>query len=288
LINIKSPQRNHSLGVSCNYKKPFLLRITKAILLTLFLMIIWYIPQLALVGLYKYTNLIGEGFKQHVYAVVILGSVISYLIIFYYYWTPDLKTIFKLKKIDFGLIPYLVLIVAGLGFVNQPLYDFEEIIDYYRHSKIKPYTGSFLGFDSFFIYFRISSLLLAPIFEELFFRKFLFEKLMEKNKVFVAIIISSLCFSAIHFETPGSLISTFIFGVIACLIYLRTKNIWYTITIHFLNNLLSTLYLIYGESFFGWLYGLNYSLMYWALFAFGILMTVLGMKKITTANNTYK
>ncbi len=247
-------------------------------------MVIWYIPQLTLVGLYKYTSLIGEGFKEHIYAVVILGSIISYLIIFYFYWTPDLKNVFRLKKMDFRLFPYLILIVLGLGFVNQPFYDFEKIVDYYQNSNIKPYTGRFHGIDSFFIYFRISSLLFAPVFEELFFRKFLFEKLLERNKVLVSIIISSLCFSTIHFETPSSLISTFIFGVIACLIYLRTKNIWYTIAMHFLNNLFSTLYLIYEESFFGWVYGLNYGFIYWALFAFGILMMVLGMKKITTAN----
>jgi membrane protease YdiL (CAAX protease family) len=248
-------------------------------------MILWYIPQLALVGLYKYTNLIGEGFKEHVYAVVILGSVISYLIMFHFFWTSDLKTIFKLKKMDLALFPYLIFIVIGLGFVNQPFYDFEKIVEFYRNSSFEPYTGRFAGVDSFFIYFGISSLLFAPVFEELFFRKFLFGKLLEKNKVLVSVIISSLCFSAIHFETPSSLISTFIFGVIACLIYLRTKNIWYTIAMHFLNNLFSTLYSIYGESFFGWVYGLNFGFIYWALFVFGILATVLGMKKITTANN---
>jgi hypothetical protein len=44
------------------------------------------------------------------------------------------------------------------------------------------------------------------------------------------------------------------------------------------------LYSIYGEPFFNWVYGLNFDFMYWALAIFGILITVLGMKKITTAN----
>ncbi|MFS4418850.1 lysostaphin resistance A-like protein [Maribacter sp. 2307ULW6-5] len=216
---------------------------------------------------------------------MILGSLISYLVIFYFFWTQNLKTVFSFKKTDLSIFPYLILIVLGLGFVNQPFYDFEKILDYYRTSEIEPYRQRFLGIDSFFIYFRFSSLLIAPLFEELFFRKFLFEKLLERNKVIVSIIISSLCFSAIHFETPSSLISTFIFGVIACIIYLRTRNIWYTIAMHFLNNLFSTLYVIYGESFFQWVYGLNFGFIYWVLFACGIIATTLGMKKITTANN---
>ncbi len=249
-------------------------------------MILWYIPQLILVGLYKYTELIGEGFKDHIYLIVILGSLISYLIIFYFFWTQNLKTLFDYKKMDLKLFPYLVLIVIGLGFVNQPFYDFEKILDFFRTSNIPPYRQRFVGIDSSFIYFRVSSLLIAPIFEELFFRKFLFKKLLERNKISIAIIISSLCFSAIHFETPSSLISTFIFGVIACIVYFRTKNIWYTIGMHFLNNLFAMLYVIYGESFFQWVNGLNFGFIYWVLFVSGILVTTLGMKKITTANNS--
>ena len=265
-----------------------ILKIPKAIFLTIILMVMWYIPQLGLVGLFKYTDLIERGFNEHGYAVVVLGSLISYLTVFYFYWKPkpNLKSIFNIQQFDFTLIPYLILIVIGLGFVEQPLLDFEKIIDYYKTSEIKFHSHRFAGISAFFIYFQISSLLIAPLFEELFFRKFLFSKLLENNKLWTSIIVSSLCFSVIHFETPDNLIPTFIFGVIACLIYFKTKNIWYTIIAHFLNNLFSMLYLIYGESFFDWVDGLNYDFMYWALFVFGILATTLGMKKITTANNT--
>ena len=263
------------------------MKITKAILLTILLQIIYYIPQLGLFGIVRYTNTMGEEFHEYVIIIVILSSLISYLIVFYFYWKPrpKLKSELNIKQLNFSLIPYLMLIVIGLGFAEQPLFDFEKIMNYYQNSEVEPHTYKFLGFTTFFLYFRASSLLIAPIFEEMFFRKLLFSKLLEKNKLWTAILISSLCFSAIHFETPNNLIPTFIFGVIACVIYLKTKNIIYPIIIHFLNNLCSALYSIYGEPFFDWIYGLNYNFMYWALFAFGILITTLGIKRISTADN---
>lgn len=172
--------------------------------------------------------------------------------------------------------------------MSQPISDFERIIDYYQHSEIKPNYHKFTGIGPFFIYFNVSGILIAPIVEGLFFREFLFSKLLEKNKTWIAIFGSSLCFSAIHFETPNNLIPTFIYGVIACLIYLKTKNIIYLVIIHFLNNFISMLYSVYGEPFFDWVYGLNYDFMYWALFVFGILTTILGVRKITTANKSYE
>lgn len=263
------------------------MKISKAILLTILLTVIYYIPQLVLVGLAEYTDIEKKGFSEHIYLIVVLSSLISYLLIFYYFWKPrpNLKSELKIKDLDFKLIPYLLLIVIGLGFAEQPLFDFGRIIKYYKTSEMETQSYKFYGITSLFIYIRAQSLLIAPIFEELFFRKFLFNELLKKNKAWIAIVISSLCFSAVHFETPNNLIPTFIYGVIACIIYLKTKNIVYLIIIHFLNNLCSMLYSIYGEPFFNWIYGLNFDFLYWALAIFGILITVLGMKKITTANN---
>ncbi len=262
------------------------MKITKAILLTILLLVIIYIPQGILVLLYKNTELIGEGFKEHIYGVFALSYLIAYLIVLYFFWKPKpiLKSVFNIKKLDLKLLPYLLLFVIGYGFVEQVFVDFEKILNYYETSEIRPYSNHFAGITGSFIYFNISSLIIAPIFEELFFRKFLFVKLLEKNKLWISIIVSSLCFAAIHFETPSNLIPTFVFGIIACLIYFKTQNIIYTIVIHFLNNFISTLYSIYGESFFKWVYGLEFGFMYWALFVFGILTTILAVKKITTAN----
>lgn len=262
------------------------MKIVKALLLTLLLIVIQNIFQLGLVLFDKYTNLIEKGDKEHIFGIVFILIWTSYLIVAYFFWKPkpDLKSEININQLDFNLIPYLLIVVIGLGFAFQPIFDFNKIIDFYQNSETEPQTYKFAGFSPLFIYIRTSSILIAPIIEELFFRKFLFLKLLEKNKTWIAIIVSSLCFSAIHFPTPNNLIQTFIAGVIACIIYLKTKNIVYLIIIHFLYNLCSTLYAIFGEPFYDWIYGLNYDFMYWALFIFGILITALGIKKITTAN----
>lgn len=243
---------------------------------------IYYIPQLGLLGLHEYTNLIKQSFKTHIYAVVILCSLISYLVVFYFYWKPrpNLDIGFETKNLNLKIILYFLLIVIGFGFAEQPLIDFKMIIDYYQYSEVKHYSFKFSGFSTTYIYIIIQTLLVSPVFEELFFRKFLFVQLLKKNKTQKAIMISSLCFSIIHFETPSNLVPTFIFGIITCLIYLKTKKIIYLIILHFLFNLCYILYSIYGESFFDWLYGLNYNFMYWALFLFGVFTTILGIKKI--------
>ncbi|PCJ96490.1 MAG: hypothetical protein COA50_06835 [Flavobacteriaceae bacterium] len=261
------------------------MKIYKAFLLTLLLLIFNYIPQFGFIELYIYTDLIGKNYSEHFYLGVVLTSVISYLIVFYYYWKPrpNLKAVFNYKQLDFSLLPYLLLIVFGLGLAEQPLFDFDKIVAYYRTAEIKLHSNEFVGFTTSMIYYRIYSLLVAPLFEELFFRKFLFHQLLKNNKVWAAILISSVCFSAIHFETPKNLIPTFIYGIIACLIYLKTKNIVYLIALHFLYNLCTLLCFIYGEPFFDWVYSQHYGFMYWALFIFGILITILGVKKMTSA-----
>lgn len=264
------------------------MKITKAILLTVLLTAIFYIPPLGLVGLYKFTDLIGEGIKFHYYSTIVLSSLISYIIVFYFYWKPrpNLKVDFDIKRFDILLVPYLLLIAIGLGFAEQPLFDFNKIVDFYSTSEATIYSYRFEGVTTTFFYQLISTLLLAPVLEELFFRRFLFTKLLEKNNIWTSIIVSSSCFAIIHFLTPINIIPTFIFGIIACIIYLKTRNIIYLILVHFLNNLFSTLYSIHGQLFFEWIYALNYDLVYWSLSLFGIFLTVLGVKKITSANRS--
>jgi len=236
--------------------------------------------------LYKQTELFGDGIKEHFYGVVTSGYLVAYLVVLYFFWKPkpNLKSAFNISRWDLKLMPYLLLIVIGLGFAEQPFQDFNKIVDYYQTSEIMPYSNEFAGFSWLLVYMNISSLLIAPVFEELFFRRFLFVKLLEKNQLWTSILVSSLCFAAIHFETPKNLVGPFVFGIIACLVYFKTKNIFYTILMHFFNNFMSTLYSFYGEPFFKWIYALEFGFMYWALFVVGVLITILSVKKITTAN----
>ena len=85
----------------------------------------------------------------------------------------------------------------------------------------------------------ISSIILAPIIEELFFRGVLFNRLKIRTGVIAAMIISSAIFAIAH--EFGGITSAFLFGLCMCIIYLKTDNILMTMSIHFLNNLVAVL-----------------------------------------------
>lgn len=72
----------------------------------------------------------------------------------------------------------------------------------------------------------------APIVEEIVFRHILLNRLASLFNASTAVIVSSIIFAALH----SLYLDKFIFGVVLCLVYMTTKNIWIPIFIHFLNN----------------------------------------------------
>ncbi|WP_304093559.1 CPBP family intramembrane glutamic endopeptidase [Methanobrevibacter ruminantium] len=90
-----------------------------------------------------------------------------------------------------------------------------------------------------FIFDVISSVILAPIIEELFFRGVLFNRLKIRTGIIAAMIISSALFAIGH--EFGGITSAFLFGICMCIIYMKTDNILMTMSIHFLNNLVAVL-----------------------------------------------
>ena len=76
---------------------------------------------------------------------------------------------------------------------------------------------------------------IPAICEELLFRGVIFQGLLDKYKPVFAMLIGGALFMLMH----GSLQQTlyqFILGVLLCLVYYLTKNIFYPMLVHFLNN----------------------------------------------------
>ena len=90
-----------------------------------------------------------------------------------------------------------------------------------------------------FIMEVITSIIAAPILEELLFRGVFFNRLKIRTGIIAAMIISSALFAIGH--EFGGMTSAFLFGICMCIIYLKTDNILMTISIHFLNNLLAVI-----------------------------------------------
>jgi membrane protease YdiL (CAAX protease family) len=83
----------------------------------------------------------------------------------------------------------------------------------------------------------VSSIMIAPVLEELVFRGVLFNRLKIRIGIIPAMLLSSGIFAIGH--EFGGIISAFVFGICMCIIYLKTDNILMTMSIHFLNNLVA-------------------------------------------------
>lgn len=77
--------------------------------------------------------------------------------------------------------------------------------------------------------------------EELMFRGFMIPRIRERSNTAVAVIVSSLLFSAFHSLnigfTPLAAVNLFLIALLFALIYLKTGNIWMTSAIHTMWNL---------------------------------------------------
>jgi membrane protease YdiL (CAAX protease family) len=89
--------------------------------------------------------------------------------------------------------------------------------------------------------------LLPAIAEELFFRGALQKALLRlTNKPWIAILISSAVFALLH-GTFFKLLPIFTLGLLLGTVYYLTRNLWYTIAIHFLNNAFAVLSVYYAD-----------------------------------------
>jgi membrane protease YdiL (CAAX protease family) len=89
--------------------------------------------------------------------------------------------------------------------------------------------------------------LLPAIGEELFFRGALQKVLLRlSNKAWLSILVSSGIFALLH-GTFFKIIPIFALGILLGTVYYFTRNLWYTITIHFLNNALAVLAVYYSS-----------------------------------------
>jgi membrane protease YdiL (CAAX protease family) len=214
-------------------------------------------------------------------------QITGYLIVFLLFWKPFSSWISNndLKIDDFKIITLIIIIGIGFEFLKSPFHDFENIINYLKNTDLKYYSNYFDGFDRTLVYRATGAIIIAPVFEELFFRKYLISKLITRNSRTLTLLISSICFALIHFETPNNIIPAFLFGIGSGIIYLNTKKIGYSILFHFFSNSLWLIDLVLGDKFYNFLFSLEFNFIYWMISIIGLIISIIGIKKITTDNN---
>ncbi|MHA6280332.1 lysostaphin resistance A-like protein [Salinimicrobium sp. CAU 1759] len=206
---------------------------------------------------------------------LLTARITAYLTIFYFFWKKeDAKINWSFKNLKLPVLFSLLIILVGTEFFIRP---FLDLLRMFENTSV---DFMYSGYSTYGIYSVITALLVAPVLEELFFRKFLFQKLLLKNGFLTGIIISSFLFSLIHWETPLNLIPAFSFGLISAFIYYRTRNVIYCIILHFLYNGVSQLINYKAELYSDWLNWLNFGILYWSLFIFGIIITLFALQRI--------
>lgn len=88
----------------------------------------------------------------------------------------------------------------------------------------------------------IKVVMIAPILEEIIYRKVIFMRLSKKTNINTGLILSSIIFGLSH--AKDSMIFAVLFGAVLCILYLKYENILMPIFLHFINNLMSTLLLL--------------------------------------------
>ncbi|SFL28112.1 hypothetical protein SAMN02910297_00452 [Methanobrevibacter olleyae] len=153
--------------------------------------------------------------------------------------SDDFSKLFK--KDNSEEILYIFLINILFAFIVLAFFSSLDLI----YTSLYPGTVPMLDFspeyvDPFTFFLEvISSIIFAPILEELLFRGVLFNRLKIRIGVIAAMIISSAIFAIGH--EFGGISSAFLFGMCMCIVYLKTDNILMTISIHFINNLVAVI-----------------------------------------------
>lgn len=92
-------------------------------------------------------------------------------------------------------------------------------------------TADIVNITRTFLPFMIVPAIIAPILEEIIFRKIIFGSLYRRFNFLIAVLASSLIFAALHWDFEHLLVYTFVGGVFAFL-YAKTKRIIVPIIAH--------------------------------------------------------
>lgn len=253
----------------------------KAFLYTLLFILIWGMTQLALLVPIKLIFGIPDDFTHLFGSTKIISMAATFAIIYKFIWKPKWTgtTTNIFSAYNPILLIYLVISAVGLFLWNRPFWDFESIILYFKGSKLR--VNSFTTtLNVVLIYKIIATIFIGPIVEELLFRKFLLEKLVQQNSRIVSLITSSFCFSIIHLETPNNLIPSFIAGLVFGYVFIKTKRIGYAIFMHAVANIIVLIDNIVDFPSNNCFFGYNFDAVYWLMVAIGIVLIAFGLKQI--------
>lgn len=175
-------------------------------------------------------------FDDELYAGTLMGLTIAIILILGVYfialrpkrlsWSEVGVKRFAVK--DWKIIILLSAILMAGAIIFVVLTSF--IGNLWENSKTDAMQKN-VTFFTVFIGF-ISAAVISPIYEEIFYRGFLYRWLRTRLGFIGAILLSSLIFTVIHIPTYNIMPVNFFSGIIFALAYERTNSIWPSVIIH--------------------------------------------------------
>lgn len=177
------------------------------------------------------------------YDDLIIVSLVLLLVIFFAWalrgtegFERDIKAIFE-PGTSFEIL-YVFIINLLFAFIYVSIFSsFDIVLAFLDPSWLPSLDLSPTYYGDSIIYFLMlfTSVICAPLIEELSFRGVLFNRLKIRIGIVPAMLASSVLFAFGH--EFGGILSAFLFGMCMCVLYLKTDNIFVPMTVHFLNNL---------------------------------------------------
>ena len=181
----------------------------------------------------------------------------------------------------------LILLAIGLKIFQEPFFEIYKRFTTPNNLAFHvANTNAELNFE--FLIKAIPALITAPFFEEIIFRKFLIGELSKKYTVTNSIIFSSVCFSLYHLPSFSNLIPTFLLGLVAGYLYIKSKKIIIPMIFHFLCNLIVGLLKLYGKTLLDNIDKLNLNIYYWMFIFFGGILLITGLYTINSKHKNSK
>lgn len=176
-------------------------------------------------------------FQKNLYLIL---SNLSYLIIVILVYYKELKLDFKkykknFKEIFIKYLPVYILGVALMGITNTIVSEFTNMNISNNESNVREYIKLLP------IYMSFSTVIYAPIIEEITFRKIIKNIV---NNEYLFIIVSGFMFGMVHLNMNTSIndylmiIPYIVMGIDFAYIYNKTNTIFSTIGFHMLHNLM--------------------------------------------------
>lgn len=208
----------------------------KKIILNIFMFLLYFIYQLATIAIVNLFNIdISNNHNRELY--LLISSLIYFVIIIIVY-RHELKIDYKKFNIRI-LFKYIPIYIIGLLLMAISSYIISKITNIetsQNETLVRQYIKLFP------IYMSFSTVLYAPLVEEITFRK-TFRNIINDKILFI--LISGIMFGIIHVSISNNttndllmIIPYLIMGIDFSYIYYKSDNIFTTITIHSIHNLI--------------------------------------------------